>query len=38
MPSLSEAVPFSFILETVAVICVLIYVAIVIIKKKKESM
>ena len=38
MPNFSEAVPFSFIVETVAVICVCIYIAIVVIKKKKESM
>lgn len=38
MPDLTQAVPFSFVLETVGVICVLIYIAIVIIKKKKESM
>jgi len=38
MPSLSEAVPFWFILATVGVIGALIAVAIVIIKKKKEGM
>jgi len=38
MPSLSEAVPFWFILATVGVIFILIFIAIFIIKKKKESM
>jgi len=38
MPSLSEAVPFWFILATVGVIVALIAVAIVVIKKKKEGM
>ncbi len=38
MPSLNEAVPFWFILATVGVIFVLIFIAIFIIKKKKETM
>jgi len=38
MPTLNEAVPFWFILSTVGVIVALIALAIVIIKKKKESM
>jgi hypothetical protein len=38
MPSLNEAVPFWFILATVGIIFVLIFIAIFIIKKKKETM
>jgi hypothetical protein len=38
MPSLNEAVPFWFILATVGMIFVLIFIAIFIIKKKKETM
>jgi len=38
MPSLSEPVPFVFILETVGVIFALIAVAIYIIKIKKDAM
>ena len=38
MPSLSEAVPFWFILATVGLIFVFIFVAIYMIKVKKEKM
>ena len=38
MPSLSETVPFWFILATVGVIFVLIFIAIYVIKIKKEAM
>jgi len=38
MPNLSEAVPFWFVLATVGVIFALIFIAILIIKKKKETM
>jgi len=38
MLSLNEAVPFWFILATVGMIFVLIFIAIFIIKKKKETM
>jgi len=38
MPSLSEAVPFWFILATVGVIVALIAVAILVIKKKQSEM
>ncbi len=38
MPSLHEPVPFWFILATVGVLAVVIFIAIMVIKKKKESM
>ena len=38
MPSLNEAVPFWFVLATVGLIFVIIFIAIYIIKKKKEKM
>ncbi len=38
MPSLNEAVPFWFILATVGLIFVMIFIAIYVIKTKKEKM
>jgi len=38
MPSLSEAVPFWFVLMTVGLIFVMIFIAIYVIKIKKEKM
>ncbi len=38
MPSLNEAVPFWFILATVGLIFVMIFIAIYVIKIKKENM
>ncbi len=38
MPSLSEAVPFWFILATVGLIFAVIFIAIYVIKLKKEKM
>lgn len=38
MPSLNEAVPFGFILSTIGLILVVIFVAVAVIKVKKEKM
>ncbi len=38
MPSLSEAVPFWFVLATVGLIFVMIFIALYVIKSKKEKM
>jgi len=38
MPDFTQPVPFSFVLETVGVLAVLIYVAILIVKKKRNKM
>jgi hypothetical protein len=38
MPALSEPVPFWFILATIGVIFALIFIAILMIKKKKENL
>ncbi len=38
MPSLSEAVPFWFVLATIGLIFVMIFIAIYMIKIKKEKM
>jgi hypothetical protein len=38
MPSLNEAVPFWFVLSTVGLILVVIFIVLVMIKVKKEKM